>query len=137
MISLVDVVNQKLLFLSKRVKDAEYMRDTAQTPTESHSDQTRQNAEQLIYGLKDEVKRQRQLLTKLGRFVPVIYSIRTPTGLKNFLIVPDGVGGQTVDETYLLAESTPLAKLIVGQKIGHNFTFNQANYEIVFIHKNS
>lgn len=136
MIDLSQIISQKISFLLDQVRTTEYMRDTAQTPTESHSDQTRQNAEQLIYGLKDEIKCQRQILTKLNQFTLVIYSLRTSSGLKDFLIVPDGVGGQSIDGAYLLAESTPLARLIIGQKIGHNFVFNQSNYEIVFIHKN-
>lgn len=136
MISLSDIIAQKIAFLDNQIKATEFMRDTAQTPTESHSDQTRQNAEQLIYGLKDEVKRQKQLLNKLEQFPLVTYSLRTTSGLKDYLIVPDGVGGQVVDGTYLLAESTPLAKSVIGHKIGHTFSFNQINYEIVFIHKN-
>lgn len=133
MISLSDIINQKINFLQQQIKDTEKARDEAATPMESHSDQTRQNAEQLIYALKDEIKRQRLLLDKVSGYKVITYSVRNPLGLKDYAIVPDGLGGQTVNNTYLLAESTNLAKNLVGKKQGHTFSLNGSSHEIVFV----
>lgn len=133
MISLPDLINKKIDFLLQQIKNTEKARDEAATPMESHSDQTRQNAEQLIYALKDEVKRQRLLLNSLEQYKAILYTVRNTAGLKDFLIVPDGLGGQIIDDVYLLAESTPLAKNIIGQKVGHTFSLNGISSELVFI----
>jgi len=133
MISLPDIINQKTDFLLQQIKDTEKARDEAATPMESHSDQTRQNAEQLIYALKDEVKKQKILLAKISGYKVITYSVRSHLGLKDYAIVPDGLGGQLVDNTYLLAESTSLAKNLQGKKQGHTFTLNDSPHEIVFL----
>ena len=133
MTSLSDIINQKISFLQLQIKDTEKARDEAATPMESHSDQTRQNAEQLIYALKDDLKKQRTLLQKLSSYNPTKYSVRNPSGLKDYLIVPDGAGGQTIDNVCLLAESTPLAKNLIGKNPGHAFAVNGSAYEIVFV----
>lgn len=133
MIDLTQIINQKINFLLQQIKDTEKARDEAATPMESHSDQTRQNAEQLIYALKDEVKRQKLLLSKLDQYKALLYTVRNSAGLKDFLIVPDGLGGQSVDNVYLLAESTTLAKNLINKKPGHNFTLNGSSNELVFV----
>ena len=132
MIDLTQIVNQKILFLQQQIKDTEKARDEAATPMESHSDKTRQNAEQLIYALKDEVKKQMNLLDKVFGFKVITYSVRGPLGLKDYATVPDGLGGQTINNVYLLAQSTQLAKNLLDKKPGHTFTLNDSLYEIVF-----
>jgi hypothetical protein len=133
MIDLTQIINQKIDFLLQQIKDTEKARDEAATPMESHSDQTRQNAEQLIYALKDEVKRQKLLLSKLDQYKAILYTVRSSAGLKDYLVVPDGLGGQSIDNVYLLAESTPLAKNLIGKKPGHTFPLNSSLNELVFI----
>lgn len=133
MIDLAQIINQKISFLQQQIKDTEKARDEAATPMESHSDQTRQNAEQLIYALKDEVKRQKTLLEKTTQFKVIIYTVRSPLGLKDYAVVPDGLGGQTINSVYLLAETAPLAKNLIGKKPGHTFTLNSSVHKIVFV----
>lgn len=145
MIDLHRILDEKLALLDRQITEAKFTRDHAATPTESHSDKTRQNAEQLMDGLSDAQRKLRLLgasLKKLPSFngqaqVNTLVTLRTPLGVKNFLLVPEGLGGQTIGDTFLLSEKTPLAKMFLGKKVGHTFTFNGGGYQIVSLDPNT
>lgn len=144
MIDLHQVLKEKTDLLDRQLAEAKFTRDHAATPTESHSDKTRQNAEQLMDSLSDAKKNIQQLrlsLTKLPPFkniaiVNTLVTLRTPPGTKTFLLVPEGLGGQTIGDTFLLSVSSPLAKSFLNQKVGHTFAFNGGAYQIIFLNPN-
>lgn len=144
MIDLNKILDQKIDILDRQIADAKFTRDHAATPTESHSDKTRQNAEQLIDSLGDAKKKLELLKFSLDKFPPFkglatpnsLVTLRTPLGVKKFLLVPEGLGGQTVDDVFLLSSASPLAKLFLNQKVGFTFDFNGGTYQIVFLHPN-
>lgn len=144
MIDLNEILQQKIETLDRQIADAKFTRDHAATPTESHSDKTRQNAEQLIDSLSDTKKKLKLLELSLNKLPPfkslatlnTLVTLRTPLGTKKFLLVPEGLGGQTIDDIFLLSDATPLAKFFLNQKVGFTFTFNGGTYQIIFLHPN-
>lgn len=145
MIDLHQVLQQKLDLLDRQLTDAKFTRDHAATPTESHSDKTRQNAEQLMDSLNDARKRLELLKNFLNRLPPfnqlattnTLVTLRTTRGIKEFLLVPEGLGGQTINNVFLLSVESPLAKSFLNQKAGYTFSFNGGTYQIVSLHPNS
>ena len=66
-----------------------------------------------------------------------LVTLRTPLGVKNFLLVPDGFGGQTISDTFLLSVSSALAQVFINKKVGYTFSFNGGAYEIIFLNPNT
>lgn len=145
MIDLHQVLQEKLEFLDRQLAEAKFTRDHAATPTESHSDKTRQNAEQLMDSLSDTKKKLELLRFSLAKLPPfksvaatnTLVTLRTPLGTKNFLLVPEGLGGQTIGDTFLLSVSSPLAKSFLNKKVGYTFTFNGGEYQTIFLNPNN
>lgn len=144
MIDLHQVLQDKRDLLDRQLAEAKFTRDHAATPTESHSDKTRQNAEQLMDSLNDAKKKLKFLEIELNKLPPfsntaaanTLVTLRTPLGVKNFLLVPEGFGGQTIGDTFLLSTSSALAQVFLNQKAGYTFTFNGGTYQIVFVNSN-
>jgi len=145
MIDLRQILQDKRDLLDRQLAEAKFTRDHAATPSESGSDKTRQNAEQLMDSLNDAKKKLKALeleLNKLPSFsntatTNTLVTLRTPLGVKNFLLVPDGFGGQTIGDIFLLSIATPLAKTFLNQKVGYTFSFNGGAYEIIFLNPNT
>lgn len=145
MIDLNQVLDAKIALLERQLADAKFTRDHAATPTESHSDKTRQNAEQLMDSLSDAKKRLELLRLSINKLPPykgtaaanTLITLKTPLGNREFLLVPEGLGGQTIDNVFLLSEKSPLAKAFLGQKPGFTFSFNGGDYQIVFVSPNN
>ncbi len=145
MIDLRQILKEKLDLLDRQMAEAKFTRDHAATPTESASDKTRQNAEQLMDTLGDAKKKLQLLDLTLNKAAPfkslattnTLVTLHTPPGNKQFLLVPEGLGGQTINDVFLLSIESPLAKSFLGQKVGHTFAFNGGAYQIVFLHPNS
>lgn len=144
MIDLYRVLQGKRDLLDRQLAEAKFTRDHAATPTESGSDKTRQNAEQLMDSLADAKKKLKLLeveLNKTSAFnglatTNTLVTLRTPPGTREFLLVPEGLGGQTINNIFLLSIASPLAKLFLGKKTGYTFSFNGGAYQIVFLHPN-
>ncbi|MEK7064054.1 MAG: hypothetical protein AAB973_00390 [Patescibacteria group bacterium] len=145
MIDLHQVPKDKQDLLDRQLAEAKFTRDHAATPTESHSDKTRQNAEQLMDSLGDAKKKLLSLRLSLAKLPPFknlatlnsLVTLRTPLGTKEFLLVPEGLGGQTIGDTFLLSVSSALAQSFLNKKVGHTFSFNGGAYQIVFLNPNS
>lgn len=145
MIDLHQVLQGKRDLLDRQLAEAKFTRDHAATPTESHSDKTRQNAEQLMDSLNDAKKKLRALELELNRLPPftntatanTLVTLRTPLGVKNFLLVPEGFGGQTIGDTFLLSTFSALAQVFLDQKIGYTFAFSGGTYQIIFLNPNT
>ncbi len=145
MIDLRQILQDKRDLLDRQLAEAKFTRDHAATPSESGSDKTRQNAEQLMDSLNDAKKKLRLLeieLTKLPSFANLaaantLVTLRTPLGVKNFLLVPEGFGGQTIGDTFLLSVSSTLAQSFLNKKVGYTFSFNGGVYQIIFLNPNT
>lgn len=144
MIDLKQILQGKLDLLDRQLAGAKFTRDHAATPTESASDKTRQNAEQMMDSLGDAKKKLKLLGLSLNKFPPfnnlasanTLATLRTPLGNKEFLLVPEGFGGQSIGSVFLLSIESPLAKSFRGQKVGYTFTFNGRGYQIIFLYPN-
>lgn len=144
MIDLRQVLQGKRDLLDRQLAEAKFTRDHAATPTESGSDKTRQNAEQLMDSLNDAKKKLKPLELELNKLPPfsntatanTLVTLRTPLGVKNFLLVPEGFGGQTIGDAFLLSVSSALAQSFLNQKVGYTFSFNGGAYQIIFLNPN-
>lgn len=144
-IDLPRILTEKIALLDRRLAEAKLTRDSAATPTESASDKTRQNAEQLMDSLSDAKKRlelQKKSLKHLPPFTGLaalnsLVTLKTPLGNREYFLVPEGLGGQTIDDIFLLSVESPLAKSFLNQKPGYAFIFNGGGHQIVFVHPNS
>src|SRR3989339_1089590 len=130
MINLNQVLKQKHEALDKQIASAKFDRDNAATPSESHSDKTRQLAEQLMLSLMEEKGKLSFLEKTLSSFpvfnqtaqVNTIVTIsHSQTENKQYLLVPDGLGGVAIDGITLLSISSPLGKQIQKQSVGYKF----------------
>jgi|CXWL01.1.fsa_nt_gi hypothetical protein len=144
MIDLNQVLQEKIALLDRQLASAKFTRDHAATPTESGSDKTRQNAEQLMDSLGDAKKKLKLLELALNKLPPfnhlatpnTLVTLRTPLGNKEFLLVPEGLGGRSIGSVFLLSVESPLAKSFLNQKVGYTFSFNGGAYQIIFLHPN-
>lgn len=134
MIDLKKILSEKINKLELQISDVKFERDNSATPMESGSDKSRQLAEQLMDALSDEKNKliflSRQ--TCISKAI-VIYTLNTPLGERDFAIVPDGLGGISVEGVSLLSERAPLAVQLVSQKEGSEFIFNNQKITVVKI----
>lgn len=134
MIDLKKILSEKINKLELQISDVKFERDNSATPMESGSDKSRQLAEQLMDALSDEKNKliflSRQ--TSISKAI-IIYTLNTPLGERDFAIVPDGLGGISVEGVSLLSERAPLAVQLVSQKEGSEFTFNNQKITVVKI----
>ena len=124
MINISAVLNQKLATLEKHLQSAIFERDHSATPMESHSDKSRQLAEQQIDALCDEKNKLIALKNKISKHPLVIYHLSTPSGERSLALVPEGLGGIIVDETTLVSDQSPLGDFLRHSKAGDKTTIN-------------
>ena len=116
MIDISSLLDQKLTVLEKHLGSAIFERDHSATPMESHSDKSRQIAEQQIDALNDEKSKLTSLRNELGKYTSVYYHVSTSSGKKTFVIVPEGLGGNIVDGVTLVSENSLLGKKLKTSK---------------------
>jgi hypothetical protein len=138
MIDLVGILNEKIESVEKNIKQAAFERDNSATPMESQHDQSRQIANQLYNSLLEERKILQLLRKQVGNF-HAIYSLENlNSGAQyKFFIVPDGLGGKTVDGVTLISEKTPLSKIIIGKDAGYEYELSEQKFKITKIEENS
>lgn len=137
MIDLSNILNDKIEAVEVSIKRAAFERDNSATPMESQHDQTRQVANQLYNCLVDE-KRSLQLLTRRLCDYHSIYHLKNlEKGVQfRFFIVPDGLGGKTVEGVTLISDKTPLSQIIIDKKEGYQYELNGQNFRIEKIEEN-
>lgn len=137
MIDLIGILNEKIESTEKSLKRAAFERDNSATPMESQHDQTRQIANQLYNALLDEKKGLHLLKRKLKDF-NIIYTLENlSSGTKyRFFIVPDGLGGSTIDGITLISDKTPLSNIIIGKNTGYAYELNGQQFMIEKIEDN-
>ena len=123
-INLSAIIDQKLVSLEKHLQSAIFERDHSATPMESHSDKSRQLAEQQIDALNDEKTRLIALKNKISKHPLVIYHLSTSSGERNLALVPEGLGGIAVDGITLVSDISPLGDILKRSKAGDKITFN-------------
>lgn len=137
MIKLSNILNEKIESVENSVRRAAFERDNSATPMESQHDQTRQVANQLYNSLIDEKKYFEQLRRKIGEFYLIYHLENLGNGSKyRFFIVPDGLGGITIDGITLISDKTPLSKIIIGKETGFEYEFNGQKYRIEKVQDN-
>ena len=108
--TLSKIIDQKLEILRKGLRGAKKNRDEAQSSIESHHDQTKHSADQLYQSLKavegDLLSLKRKMVSMPD---PDIFEVKINGRMKRVAIVPEGLGGVTIDGVLLLSENAPLA----------------------------
>ena len=144
-INLEKIIQDRLSSLDRQIKEEIITRDLAPTPMQSGSDKTRQVAEQMIDSLHQEKKNLLNLKKSLSRFpkfnkTATLNSLVTlkshQAGEKTYLLVPEGLGGSTVNSVFLLSINSLLAQKFLNQKTGFQFNFNDISYQITSIQPN-
>ena len=118
MVDLSHILDQKIANLEKHLQSAIFERDHSATPMESHSDKSRQLAEQIIDSLNDEMKKLRALKSVIHKHLPITFVLSTPSGDRSFALVPEGLGGKTIDGVTLISEKSPLGTKLISAKTG-------------------
>lgn len=127
--------------LLKGIESAKKARDAAPSAMESHSDTSRSESERLMSALETELKKLDEIinslpedfLSKAGyltvsewRYVEVLLD----DNLLKLCLVPEGIGGEVVNDIRLISTSAPLGKIILNKKKGDTFTFNEQQGKI-------
>lgn len=130
---LKDRINKIEIQIQKTAKE----RDESATPMESASDQSRQIANQLFNSLLEEKKEFELFLPKIKKFRNIYKVEKVGSNVSmNYLIVPDGLGGQMYEEVLLVGETSPIGMILSTKKGGEEFRFNSTNYVVVEVLEN-
>lgn len=121
----LDVVRKNILrkveIMEKSLKEAKIAQLNAPSAMESHSDTTKSEMEKLVTALEIDIRRQKNYLSLVpNNLTPSNQKIELWRNVKidnhgmimNIIIVPDGMGGDTVDGVRLVSETTPLVQQI-------------------------
>jgi hypothetical protein len=143
-VSLDKVLEQKLSSLDRQIKEEIIARDSAPTPMQSGSDKTRQVAEQMIDSLHQERKSllslknilKKPLVFERKASLNTLVTLNSSVGEKTYLLVPEGLGGHTINDIFLLSVKSPLAKAFLNKKESFMFGFHQTSYQILSIKTN-
>lgn len=133
MIDLSLILDQKISLLEKHISSAVFERDHAATPMESASDKTRQLAEQKIDALRDEKDKLNSLKRSIKNYRPKLYTLGTAQGERQFLLVPEGLGGQTFNGYTLLSINSPLGEKLLHTRQNDAVGLNGNQYTILDI----
>ncbi len=131
MIDIQSVLDRKLDSVEKHLQNAIFERDHSATPMESHSDKSRQLAEQMIDSLNDEKKRLVGLERNIKNFTPTLFALTTPIGNKQYALVPEGLGGELIGEITLISQESPLGRKLKESKKGEKFSLNGKEFTIL------
>lgn len=135
-IDLLFILEEKIKKLDLQIADVKYERDNSATPMESHSDKSRQLAEQLMDALIDEKKNLISLKRRPDQLgTTQIFSLSTPLGERDFVLVPDGLGGKTVSGVTLISYLSPLGKILKNKKEMEFFVYNGQEFTVLGIKK--
>lgn len=112
---ILNVQKQKLLLAIKSAKET---RDNAPTAAESHHDQTRIQADKLVHALEEDLVKLDQLTNEAKNHQPRLYNLRNDSEEKQFLVVPEGMGGQVIDNIQTISATSPIGQKLVSAKTG-------------------
>ncbi|KKS32445.1 MAG: hypothetical protein UU93_C0007G0050 [Candidatus Amesbacteria bacterium GW2011_GWA2_42_12] len=108
---------RKIEIMKKSLKEAKIAQLNAPSAMESHSDTTKSEMEKLVTALEIDISRQKNYLslvpnnlTPSNQKIELWKNVRVNNKgiLMNIIIVPDGMGGDTIDGIRLVSETTPL-----------------------------
>lgn len=129
---------KKLLF---GIESAKKVRDQSPSAMESHSDTSRSEKEKLIFALENDLKKLDEIISSVPnklnnsndnsivsewRYIEISLAGK----LLRICIVPEGIGGEVINDIRLLSSKTPLGEVILGKKKGDLFIFNQQEGKI-------
>ena len=127
---ILDMVRKNILrkieIMKKSLKEAKIAQLNAPSAMESHSDTTKSEMEKLVTALEIDISRQKNYLslvpnnlTPSNQKIELWKNVRVNNKgiLMNIIIVPDGMGGDTIDGIRLVSETTPLVLQIKNGEI--------------------
>lgn len=126
----LDVVRKNILrkieIMEKSLKEAKIAQLNAPSAMESHSDTTKSEMEKLVTALEIDISRQKNYLSLVpSNLTPSNQKIELWRNIKidnkgilmNIILVPDGMGGDTIDGMRFVSETTPLVQGIKNGEI--------------------
>lgn len=126
---ITQVLNQKISVLEKGITDAKKARDSAPSAMESHSDTTRSEQENLVLALTKSLSDLKSL-SKQPLSASRYYELTSPNSFLKFIVVPDGLGGQKIDDIVLISSKSPLALQLSVKNPGDSIIFNGNSYVV-------
>lgn len=126
---LITLLDQKIALLEKAIAEAKKARDSAPSAMESHSDTTRSEQENLVLALTKSLS-ELQTLYKHPLSASHYYELTSPSSLLKFMIVPEGLGGQKIDNIFLISAQSPFATQLLSKKSGDTISFNGTSFII-------
>ncbi len=144
-VNLSEILHNRLNSFNRQIKQAIYARNHAPDRNEARYDSSRGEQENLLDSLSQEKKNLLNLKKSLSRFpkfnkTATLNSLVTlkshQAGEKTYLLVPEGLGGSTVNSVFLLSINSLLAQKFLNQKTGFQFNFNDISYQIASIQPN-
>lgn len=117
------IIDKKISNIKKAILSAKNARDLAPSAMESHSDTTRSEKEKLINALQEELDKLDSLSENISDWK--IYEIKLGGEIMSVCMVPDGLGGEKIDDIRLLSFNSPLGKEISGKKVGDKIYVNK------------
>lgn len=116
------------------IESAKKERDQAPSAMESHSDTSRSEKEKLIYALENDLKILDEIIQNAPNNLSNLNSESTVSewryveillgeNLLKICIVPEGVGGEVINNVRLLSGASLLGELILNKKRGDKFSF--------------
>ncbi len=132
----------KLQILEKSLAEARIAQRNAPSAMESHSDTTRSEMEKMVTALEIEINNLMKKMALIPNSQPPANSPaqlwqqvkvdNAGTPLK-VIVVPDGMGGDTIGEIKLISETTRLGRAILGKKAGESCDIDSLKVEVLQI----
>lgn len=118
---------RSLEIMHKSLEQARIAQKNAPSAAESHSDTTRSEMEKLVTALEIDIGKLKQKMSQIPvevepnpKGVQLWRHIKIDNGgqVMELILVPDGMGGGTIDNTRLVSVTTPLGMAIMGKYLG-------------------
>ena len=125
------VLNSQKTKLLMAIKEAKKARSEAPTATESYSDQSRYEADKLVHAFEDDLSKLEALSTEISIHKPTLYHLKNDQAEKQFLLVPEGLGGQMIGSIQTISGSSPIGQKLTSTKIGDYITIGGTDWVLV------
>ncbi|MDO8488029.1 MAG: hypothetical protein Q7S31_01810 [bacterium] len=129
----------KLQLLEKSLLAARTAQQNAPSAMESHSDTTRSEMEKMVTALEVEIVK----LKKNVDQIPFVVSsspkanvwsyvkLNTGQAEMELVLVPEGMGGDKLDQLRLISVATPMGEVLLDKQIGEKIEFNGQSIEVL------
>ena len=128
--------------LESAIKKIVVARNESPLPTESRSDTSRIQADNMINKLNEKLKNLEKLTDEMPKTIPEnkktvglwsYLEIKNSNYKMKFILVPEGYGGREYNGVKLVSISAPLAETVLNKKLNQSIDFNENKLRIYFL----